>query len=789
MWNRQERRWCWWIVLVSPLMAAALPVLADAQPTGADNSLQEVVVTAQRRAEPLQDVPASVAVFTQSTLDAQEVRGIDDLARLSPGIGFSRDGEWTTGNGAASTISIRGISSIAGTATTAIYIDDTPIQTRNINLSSENPYPALFDLDRVEVLRGPQGTLFGASAEGGAVRFVSPDPSLTRASGYDLAEFSTTDGGAPSYQVGAAAGGPIVENTLGFRVSASFRKDGGWVNRVDFATGAPLYPDSNWQQTGTLRAALAIAPTGSLRITPSFYYQDQYLNDTESYWKGLSNPGADQFNDGNAIASPNHDRFYLPALKIEWDLGAARLISSTSYFSRQESTTTDATFVDRATFVYFFSQNFPTFPFPGAGDTASEQSTDRQYNFVQEVRLESADDAARLRWVAGLFYEHARENTSTFIHDPNLPDDFAAAAGYPFESVFGSLLPGGFLLQTPYALAVDRQFAAFGQIDWKPVAPLTLTVGLRVSQVDSLGAESAMGPYIGPAPIANSASITEHPVTPKFGISYQPAKGQLFYASASEGYRIGGINAPLSSLCDSNLASLGLTSGPTSYKSDHAWSYEVGGKNSLLGGRMILDTSAFYIKWSGIQNTVYLPSCGFSFVSNLGYATSRGADLELTARPIDALQLGLSASYTDAHYGETVYASPAAANSLVGAGDSLPVPPWTIVASSEYSLPMLRDFQPYVRLDYQVSTAFRRQPFSDPTNVFYDPAVFWAQKQTSLSARAGIRFNGLDISVFGTNLANSHPVLFDSRYFQPVPIFFDTTARPRTLGLTATFHY
>jgi iron complex outermembrane receptor protein len=760
---------------------------AAENPDAGGAGLQEIVVTAERRTERLQDVPVSVQVFTQEKLEAQAVRGIDDLTRLSPGVTFLRNGAYTTSSGAASDIAIRGIDSIAGTATTGLYIDDTPIQTRHINITSQNPYPALFDLDRVEVLRGPQGTLFGAGAEGGAVRFISPEPGLTNPSGYYLSELSTTAYGDPSYAVGAAAGGPIIDDKLAFRVSASFRHDGGWVNRVDFATGDTVDSRSNYEEVSTLRGALTYAVTDNLSVTGSLYYQDQYLNDTGYYWLELSEPAAHRFSNGNVIPSPDTDKLYLPAIKVAWNFGALRLVSNTSYFSRDQYSTTDATMLDRA--IYLFNGTYPNFPYPPPGVTAPQQNSDRQNNFVQEIRLESAADS-QLNWVAGIFYTHARENTSVSVTDPSLPSEYQALYGTSWDTAVGPLLPGGYLLKTPYAWALDKQLAGFGQLDFKVIDSLKLTAGVRVSKADSSGAQYSAGPEIGPTPATASGSTTEHPVTPKFGISYQPTLDQLYYASAAKGYRIGGVNSPLSTLCAGALAQLSLSSGPATYNSDSLWSYEIGAKNSLLNRRLQINASAFYINWSNIQNNVYLPSCGFSFTGNLGKVTSKGGDIDILARPVESLNLELTASYTDARYDDSVYAAPGAAAALAGKGDCLPVAPWTVVASTEYKIPLLIAHSPYVRIDYSVSAKYKSpQEYQDPTTISYDPAPFYQTQATSLSARAGVRWNGFDVSLFGTNLTNTHPVLFDSRYYPPLPLFFDTTWRPRTIGVTATYRY
>ncbi len=225
------------------LVAASTGVAQTAsQPAAASTTgIDEIIVTAQRREERLQDVPISMTAFSQEKIDSQGLKNIDDLTRLTPGVMFQRSGMGSSGNynDEGSDINIRGIDSSAGSSTTGIYIDDTPIQTRHIGFGSVNVFPALFDLERVETLRGPQGTLFG---EGGALRFITPNPGLTEDSGYMRAEVADTEYGAPSYEAGAAAGGPIIENVLGFRVSASFRYDGGWVDRVDYTRPNPSDP-------------------------------------------------------------------------------------------------------------------------------------------------------------------------------------------------------------------------------------------------------------------------------------------------------------------------------------------------------------------------------------------------------------------------------------------------------------------------------------------------------------------------------------------------------------------
>src|SRR3982074_2229699 len=297
--------------------------------------LQEVIVTATRRAESLSRVPISVTALTQEGLDDRGVKDFSEVARFTPGVNFDNSG---TNN-----ISIRGISGTGGAGTTGIYLDDTPIQMRALAFNPDEALPKSFDVDRIEVLRGPQGTLFGAGSEGGTVRYITTQPSLTKSSIYAREEASYTQGGEPSYEAGLAGGTPLIDGTLGVRASVWYRRDGGYIDRINPVTLATEEKNANYDQTMLVRLAAVWAPTDKLTVTPSYYYQDRYRNDVENYWPLYSNPGSDRFVSANPSRRSSPDRFYLPALKIEADLGATKLISNTSYYHRQDETGYDGT--------------------------------------------------------------------------------------------------------------------------------------------------------------------------------------------------------------------------------------------------------------------------------------------------------------------------------------------------------------------------------------------------------------------------------------------------------------
>jgi iron complex outermembrane receptor protein len=753
------------------------PSAAKVQP-GSEEGLEEVIVTAERRAEPLQDVPISVTAFSQEQMDVEGLRSIDDITRLTPGVNFQRTGGSSNNyNGEESEIAIRGIQSSAGPQTTGIYLDDTPIQGRHLQFSTVNAYPALFDLQSVEVLRGPQGTLFGAGSEGGTVRFITPEPSLQNYSGYLRSEVADTDGGAPSYELGAAADGPISDGTLGFRVSASYRRDGGWVDRVDDQTQAVVESNSNWQETYVLRGALAIAPTSTLTITPSVYFQELYVNDTGDFWSLFSNIDEGVFRNSNRLNNKSSDPFILPAIKVDWNLGSMRLISNTAYLSRDQHARTDYTSSDNVV----YTGNV----FAPPGYVAPAYFTDTQNNFVQEVRLQSAEQGSKLNWVAGFFYGRQSENTTEIIYDPLLRAHVIEQTGM---DLVGPELPGGYIyIQSPFK-AIDAQYALFGQADMEVLRGLRLTAGLRVARVDFQGeAYEASAPANVP-PITSSASSSQNPVTPRVGVSYQPDRDNLFYASVAKGYRIGGINVALPPLCASSLAALGYPDGtPPQYESDNVWSYELGEKSSLWDRRILIDASVYWINWQQIQQNVYLPSCGYEFTANLGKAVSKGGDLDARARVTEALTVGLTLGYSDAAYTETI---PGSSGNVITAGDHLPAAPWTIVASAEYVFTQLGQRTPYFRVDYQESTAQKSvTQVQDPQYVLYDPTIPLLPTTKALAARSGVRFGGFDISVFGNNLLNTHPLLYASHDLVTSPLYFQYTWRPRTVGLTATYRY
>jgi iron complex outermembrane receptor protein len=741
-------------------------------------ALQEIIVTATKQAEPLSKVPVSISAYNQQTLDLVGAKTMADIAAVSPGVDFNTD--WFAGS--LTNIAIRGIRPALGTAaTTALYIDDTPVQTRITgNSSFGNAYPLVFDLDRVEVLRGPQGTLFGSGAEAGAVRFITPDPSLNTYSEYSRAEASGTQYGAPSYEAGGAIGGPIVDNTLGFRLSAWTRHDGGWVDRQDYETGV-VDSNANYHNSVVARFALAYAPVDGVMISPSVYYQSVNVHDTGEYWVNESNPSQGKFIDGNIIRSPAGDRFTLPALKITADLPFAQFTSISSYFYRNGNGIQDGTTFESEIWA---GNPYPTLP----GQFSAQINSQNQNILTQEFRLTSAPSDSPLSWVAGLFYSDSRQTDTTLVEDLFLPQLIFNSYGLTMQQFFGSGLLDGKYDLTGDDHSSEKQAAAYGHVNYNLLTDLKLGVGLRVARTDFQYFEVDNGPVLGGLS-SYGGSQKATPVTPEVNLNYQVTPDDMLYGTVAEGYRVGGFNGviPLSPPCAASLADLGLGKAPSSYDSDTVWNYEVGSKAKLFNGRAAIDLSMFYDQWRNIQQFVALPACGdLGFISNLGTAVSKGFDLSVEALIVGGLKMGVAVGYTDAYYTKTLSAG---SSVIVSRGDTLGNTPWIVTTTAEYDIPF-DGHRFYVRAQDKFHNHNGGSfPGDNPQSISYDPTIPLPPSTNVVDVRAGVVWDGVDVSLFANNVFDCHTWTNLAHSLPSDPLYFSATFVPRTVGITLTYHH
>ncbi|MDO7835539.1 TonB-dependent receptor [Sphingobium sp. HBC34] len=777
-----------------PLCLMAAPAYAQDQANApaeqpSQNDAGEIVVTATRQSQLLSRVPISVVAKTQLELDKQGVRSIGDVARLTPGITF---GQSTTYYGTGqSSISIRGVDSGSGIPTTGVYIDDTPVQTRQgVSPSLSNPYPQVFDLDRVEVLRGPQGTLFGSGSVGGAIRFISPKPEYQDVSIYSRAEIAATQNGAPSFELGLAGGAPLVEDKLGFRASVWTRRDGGYIDRLDRYTKKLVDRDINGQDVFSARFALGWKASETLTITPSIFYQNQFIEDGSRFELATSDPKKARYNLSlNKSPESRRDRFYLPALKMELDLGTMSLVSDSSYFTRRTRTRSDDASLSLAIFAGVTGGFLPGFE----DYTPTTRSATSQKAFTQELRLQNNNSNDRFNWIVGLFYQKAKVRDQYAGEDARLLD--VINVGLPEgEEPFGSLTEifGTELYQGRYSVLQrnihnDDQKAVYAQADYEIVDGLKVTLGGRYTIAKYRFDAFTAGPLFTTDGQSDSLKATSKDFTPKLGLSYQADQNNFFYANAAKGVRGPGVSPAVGATCAADGEAIGFNPLVSSaVNPDSIWSYELGSKNRLFGGLLQVDASVYRINWKNVQTILALPGCQQQVMLNLGNARIEGFDLALTARPVTGLTLGASVSYTKARYTTAI---PGPEGTVIRrAGEPLAVAPWSVQLNGEYAQPV-GDGELYGRADYTY-TSHNDTPLNLDSPLV-DPAIPRAPASSQLNLRVGGRFsvgadNDADFSLFVNNVTNSHPIqgLFhdtlDSTWFRA------GTFRPRTAGLTLT---
>ncbi len=850
------------------LAAAAMSGNAWAQSSTDLADGGEIIVTATRSASVISKTPISVSAFSNEQMQKQGVRQFQDLVRLTPGLQLNES------NFGSNDVSIRGIRSNAGAATTGIYIDDVPIQQREMT-GAGAVFPAVFDLERVEVLRGPQGTLFGSGSQGGTVRFIRAQPSLTDYSGLARAEGSVMPNHAGSYELGLAIGGPLIEEKLGFRVSAYHRHDGGWIDKVagtfqinpKYDTPGVLPglgagqdanewnahrgnfgPDSlvftperttvenyNFKKTTVFSGALTFAPTENLKITPSFFHQNERNGGVNrSMWMAASDLDSNKyvlpdFSPGAAgtftqpairqngqtapgiqlsqLTLPDTERggarLNMAALNLEWDFGPVALYSTSSYLQQNRHQYFDYTNGYQTAYM----QQVTAVP----GSKAPSLAQARQKSFIQELRLQSNSDGA-LKWVAGVFYQHSKQkgtldievNTwkyaNNFFGIPGPPPPDYSIAMWGADTIGDSLVYAGTDWTT------EKQLAGFAQADLKLTDQLTVVAGVRYSRnwldyTQALsGPENNINAPYGDPPIAaeypgGSVTNIENAFTPKIGLNFQMDDRNLLYASASKGYRPGGGQMSLPGACNADLIILGYVDDqgraqtPLTYGSDTVWAYEVGMKNRrLFGGAVNFAGSAFVIKWKDIQTSLGVPTCGYSFVDNLTSATVKGFDFELDVRPFESLTLAASGGYQQMKLDDALL-SPAGGTVLpkgrpVGGSG----PSWRLVFSADYQQPITDTLDLYARTDVTWQSRTPRTGTQVQGVLNFNPNDLPAVESTLVNSRLGVRQGPIDISLFVNNVFNNNKALTPSaarnRAFWTTTIF-----RPRQIGMTAAYRF
>jgi iron complex outermembrane receptor protein len=621
-------------ILGSTLISAVC--FADANNGSADTSadagegLAEVTITAEKYKSTIQDTPISISAVSGDQLTATGTTTIEDVAREVPGFSQRSAGPGQTEYEA------RGLASNGGAApTVGFYLDEVPLSPPALSQAGKVVIdPNLYDIERVEILRGPQGTLYGSGSMGGTVKVITNEPKLGIFEGSVQATGSGTEGG------GANGGGNLMLNlplgdVLALRVVGSDSYRSGWLDR-DVVNPFPtdvgpvrgnvlagpvtaVHKDVNWQQEYGARASLLFQPNEDVSILASVFYQHQKEGGYDEF---DAPPGAHYLTHYEAfdVPEPLQDQIRIYSLTGTFNLGFADLTSATSYWNRFSDQTQDAS-------ESIFDSNggsTPLVPLPYS-------EVDPSHQFSQEVRLTSRNDE-QLHWVAGLFYSDLH---STWIEQSANQLITASANGVIFDSI------------NPYHV---RQYAAFADGSYKITDQWKFEAGLRWYRYLSEQDELEWG-FDGPYPTEPAAptitKASDKGFNPRFDLSYSPDADLTTYISASRGFRPGGANQIFPPYTQPPFCSPApLTFGP-----DTAWDYEIGEKAKLFDNRVSINSDFFYIKWDGIQQAPLL-GCGYEYDTNAGDGYTYGPELEITARITDSLTALANGAYTEAKISE-----------------------------------------------------------------------------------------------------------------------------------------
>jgi len=663
-----------------------------------------------------------LSALTGDDLNRIGAVGAQDYLAQIPGVNYN-----SLGRG-RSPIIIRGISTGSTTfgdqqSTTAIYIDDLPSLSRWGAWT--NTDPSTFDIERVEVLRGPQGTLFGSGALGGALRVITNKPNASEfQSSVDIGQ-SFTQGGDDSNSINAMLNIPLVDDELALRVVAFKRNDGGYIDNTRRDE-----KNINSGDTKGGRIMLSYQPYDELSLRLTATHQTDVVDDGSATFRDAVDGGSYQYNGSLRAASDVSISIF--NLNADYSLGSLILTSSTTYSERESEITRDVGAVTDT----FFESGLDV-------DDVSYLVSDDVKSFAQEVRLSSQGEGS-LMWTVGAFF---------FEQDIDTAENWNAAV------LDESVVTGVYL---PHI----KEKAIFGEVTYEISDQLSITAGGRWFD-NTFEFENPIfeGLLIGgsfPTPLQEETSSS---FTPKVSVSYHFSDDVHLYATASEGFRVGQVN----------FGATPINGIPPTFGPDSLWNYEVGVKSILLDGKVKLNVAAFYIDWTDIQlrRTTFLPNdTAVVHVDNAGDAVSKGLEAEVTYIASDALQLGTSFTYNEATL-ESV---------LDGVdltpGSELPgTPEFSMANHLQYTSENLpSDMAGYIRLSHRY--------VGEMVSSIENSDDLYSDSYNTFDLRAGLLLSNYEVALYVENLANNDAVT--SRYDLDVDSWTTFRAyrlKPRTFGL------
>ena len=685
------------IALVGAVLAApvaAQTTVAAAKPAD-DSGLAEIVVTAEKRSSTIQDTPISMSALSGEQLQQEGISGITGVVQSVPGLSMRTSGPGQT------ELEMRGLSSSGGSSpTVGFYLDDYPLTAPAAALVGKVVIdPDLYDLNRVEVLRGPPGPLDGSGSMGGTVKLVTNEPVLNHFEGSVDAFGSGTSGGGFNRGGNLMLNVPLLADTFAMRIVATDKYRDGWITRyvepdfpvptnpgpcgpgwpgctrgdVTAITPSQSTPRINWERLQGGRVEFLAQPAAALKIEATAIYQKITMGDYDEYDlpPGITNARFQSDNNGEPIS----DEFKLYGLTASYDLGFAQLTSASAYYSRTESQTQD-TSEPLYSLLPLYGVSISQF-YPNA---FNETDTTRQ--FSEELRIASTGTGP-LQWIAGAFFSHFQSIFAEY--NASIP----IVANAPGELAVD---PQGILYQAnnPYHI---KQYAIFGEGTYAFTENWKLTAGARWYKFDSRADEETEG-YLATSgsatPLLNTFVTSNTGVNPKVTVSYEQNHDLTIYGTASRGFRPGGINQ--------QIPDPPCTLATEAYGPDSIWNYELGEKAKLLDNRVIINADVYYIRWSQVQQSVNQP-CGYPLTQNAGTAASYGPEVEITALLTPELTLAFSGTYTHATLTSVNTTLEQADTAFTPGLGLLNVPKYTETTSLTYVKPISDDLKFSARLN------------------------------------------------------------------------------------------
>jgi outer membrane receptor protein involved in Fe transport len=736
----------------------------EAAPPAADDGsgkIETVEVTATRTGSvDVQRVPAAITVLKPESLSRYGLGNLSDIARLVPAMTVQEQAPGVN-NITMRGLAVRGIvpSEVQDASLVAVYIDEMPV-----TLKSANPDLKVLDLERIEVLQGPQGTLFGAGAMAGAVRQITQKPDLTDRFGSVEAVGSRTSGyGGTNHNLRGMVSLPLKEDVLALRLTGYTGDDSGYIRNQ--LTGST----TNDVSTNQGRAALRLKATRDLLIDASV---------TASNIKGGVNDayaGLAPYTTIALLPETSNDKLQLYNLTVNYDLGPAQLVSSSSYLHRDT--------------LYVTSAQYPATAFIFGGQAPLMQSAytigNAVRDFAQEFRLQSKPGGP-LKWTAGAFFEKGSRDTRQDQPTTGFDERFAATHNFPgYDSQLNDQAFSSDDYFSGTQNSDSRQVALFAEATYTVWDKLDLTAGLRLfrgTQDFDLKFTGLFGNLVTATPAVptgqpevSSSSATSQGANPRFAAAYRVDPDHTLYTSVGKGFRYGGNNQPVPyNFCG--------VQAPATFGPDSLWNYEVGSKNTLFDRRVIFNASAYLIDWKDVQVFNRLP-CTYYFTQNAGKLRSEGVELESAFKLTRRATVGLSASYNHAYARETVVTGIAAQN--IPAGSRAPYSPrFAATATASYSFPLAGSDEIGVSASY----AYRGAAYTNfaPAQGGYEEIP----SSNTLNASISYKTRGYEVGLFGTNLTNGatvSDVTANTIAIQPGDTLY--MIRPRTVGLRLTARF